>query len=134
MKYIALALAALSIVLASGSLSVASDEAKGRRVFNKCRACHSLAVGISKIGPSLNGIIGRKAGNWKKKNGKLFPYSTAMRQAGKGTKPVIWNELTLKNFLIAPGKYIPGNRMSFPGLKKTKDRDNLLAYLRKATK
>ena len=134
MKYIALALAALSIVLASGSLSVASDEAKGRRVFNKCRACHSLAVGISKIGPSLNGIIGRKAGNWKKKNGKLFPYSTAMRQAGKGTKPVIWNEITLKNFLIAPGKYIPGNRMSFPGLKKTKDRDNLLAYLRKATK
>jgi cytochrome c len=134
MKDIALALAALSIVLASGSLSVASDEAKGRRVFNKCRACHSLAVGISKIGPSLNGIIGRKAGNWKKKNGKLFPYSTAMRQAGKGTKPVTWNEITLKIFLIAPGKYIPGNRMSFPGLKKTKDHDNLLAYLRKATK
>ena len=72
MKYIALALAALSIVLASGSLSVASDEAKGRRVFNKCRACHSLAVGISKIGPSLNGIIGRKVGNWKKKMASFF--------------------------------------------------------------
>lgn len=72
MKYIALAFSTLSIVLASGSLSVASDEAKGRRVFNKCRACHSFAAGISKIGPSLNGIIGRKTGNWKKKLANYF--------------------------------------------------------------
>ena len=72
MKYIALAFTTHSIVLTSGSLSVASDEGKGRRVFNKCRACHSLTAGISKIGPSLNGIIGRKAGNWKKKLANYF--------------------------------------------------------------
>jgi len=134
MRFIALAFITFSILLTSGSLSVASNEAKGKRVFNKCRACHSLATGISKIGPSLNGIIGRKAGNWKKKNGKLFPYSTAMRKAGKGRKPLTWNETTLKSFLAAPRKFIPGNRMSFPGLKKAKDRDYLLSFLRKATK
>jgi len=57
-----------------------------------------------------------------------------MRKAGKGHKALTWNEITLNKFLIAPRKYIPGNRMSFPGLKKAKDRNNLLAYLRKATK
>jgi len=72
MKPIALAITALSVVLASGSVSVAGDEAKGKRVFNKCRACHSLVAGISKIGPSLNGVMGRKAGNWKKKTGNYF--------------------------------------------------------------
>ncbi len=117
MRFIALAFITLSILLTSGSLSVASNEAKGKRVFNKCRACHSLAAGISKIGPSLNGIIGRKAGNWKKKNGKLFPYSTAMRKAGKGRKPLTWNETTLKYFLAAPRKLISCYRMSFTGLK-----------------
>ena len=134
MKFFTLGFITLGFLLASGSLSVASDEAKGKHIFNKCRACHSLAAGISKIGPSLNGIIGRKAGTWKKKNGKLFPYSTAMRKAGNGRKPLTWNAITLKRFLAAPRQFIPGNRMSFPGLKKAKDRDYLLSFLRKAAK
>ena len=134
MRHIAAALTALSVIFAAASVSAAADEAKGKRVFNKCRACHSVATGISKIGPSLNGIIGRAAGSWKKKNGKLFPFSNAMKKAGKGDKPLIWNAKTMNNFLKSPKKFIPGNRMTFPGLKKKADRDNLLAYLAKATK
>ena len=71
MRHIAAALTALSVIFVAGSVFAAADEAKGKRVFNKCRACHSVAVGVSKIGPSLNSIIGRTAGSWKKKNGKL---------------------------------------------------------------
>lgn len=134
MKYIAVILTAFSVVFASGSVSAAGDGAKGKKVFNKCRACHSVAAGVSKIGPSLNGIFGRTAGSWKKKNGKLFPFSSAMKKAGKRNKPLVWTEETLKKFLAAPRKFVPGNRMSFPGLKKAADRDNLMAYLKKATK
>ena len=134
MRHIAAALTALSVIFAAGSVSAAADEAKGKRVFNKCRACHSVAAGVSKIGPSLNGIIGRAAGSWKKKNGRLFPFSSAMKKAGKGDKPLVWNAKTLKSFLKAPKNFVPGNRMTFPGLKKKADRDNLLAYLAKATK
>jgi cytochrome c len=134
MRHIAAAFTALSVIFVAGSVSAAADEAKGKRVFNKCRACHSVAVGVSKIGPSLNGIIGRTAGSWKKKNGKLFPFSSAMKKAGKGNKPLVWNAKTLKNFLKAPKKFVPGNRMSFPGLRKEADRDNLFAFLAKATK
>jgi cytochrome c len=134
MKHIAAALTALSVIFAAGSVSAAADEAKGKRVFNKCRACHSVAAGVSKIGPSLNGIIGRTAGSWKKKNGKLFPFSSAMKKAGKGDKPLVWTATSLKKFLKAPRKFLPGNRMPFPGLKKEADRDNLIAYLVKATK
>ncbi len=134
MKYIAVILTAFSVVFASGSVSAAGDGAKGKKVFNKCRACHSVAAGVNKIGPSLNGIFGRTAGSWKKKNGKLFPFSSAMKKAGKRDKPLVWTEETLKKYLAAPRKFVPGNRMPFPGLKKAADRDNLMAYLKKATK
>ena len=139
MKHIAAALTALSVIFAAGSVSAAGDAAKGKRVFNSCRACHSLAAGVSKIGPSLNGIIGREAGSWKKKNGKLFPFSSAMKKAGKGNaaksiKPLVWTPETLKKYIKAPKKFVPGNRMPFPGLKNAKKLDNLIAYLEKATK
>jgi cytochrome c len=134
MKYIAAALTALSVIITAGSVAAAADEAKGKRVFNSCRACHSVAAGVSKIGPSLNGIFGRTAGSWKKKNDKLFPYSSAMKKAGKGEKPLVWTAETLKKYIAAPKKFVPGNRMPFPGLKNEKKLDNLIAYLKKATK
>jgi len=148
MKHIAAALTALSVVFAAGSVSaagpvssaqavaMAGDAAKGKRVFNSCRACHSLAAGVSKIGPSLNGIFGRTAGTWKAKgSSKVWRFSPAMKKAGKGDKPVVWTAETLKKYLTNPKKFIPGNRMPFPGFKKKVAKtDNLIAYLKKATK
>ena len=43
---------------------------------------------------------------------------------------IVWNETTLDSYLKALRKYITGARMSFQGLKKQTDRDNVIAYLK----
>ena len=62
------------------SSALAADPAKGKMVFKKhqCWICHSLKAGQKKIGPSLYGVIGRKAGTLPG-----FNYSSAMKKAGK---------------------------------------------------
>ena len=79
------AILALSIVpaLAEG------DPAKGEKVFAKCKACHSLEAGVNKVGPSLNGVIGRQAAA-----SESFKYSDAMKNA-----QVSWTPETLDAFL-----------------------------------
>jgi cytochrome c len=115
----------LAFVLAlNGGSAQAGDAAKGKKVFNKCKICHSLKKGKKKIGPSLYGVIGRKAGKVAK-----FKYSKAMKKSA-----VVWDEKSLDAYLTKPKKFIPGTKMIFAGIKKQKDRDNLIAYLKKATK
>jgi cytochrome c2 len=112
-------------VLTIGIASVrAADTKNGKAVFEKCAACHSLEAGKNDIGPSLAGIFGRKAASLED-----FRYSTAMKQSN-----VTWDEHTLDAFIEDPQAFIPGNRMPFDGLKDKQDRDDLLAYLKVATK
>jgi nitrite reductase (NO-forming) len=101
----------------------AGDAGVGQKVFRKCGACHSLEPGRSMIGPSLGGIIGRKAGTEQG-----FTYSPAMKQAN-----ITWTPETLATYLADPQKAVPGNRMPFPGLKSAHDRDDVIAYLLQAT-
>ena len=115
----ALALAAL---LASGP-AMAADAAKGKKVFNKCKACHTLKAGKNRVGPHLAGIFGREAGSVEG-----YKYSKAMMASG-----IVWGEEEIKAYVAAPKKYIPKNKMAFAGLKKEADRDNLIAYLKEAT-
>lgn len=117
-------LAAGVIALASHGALAAGDAAKGEKVFRKCKACHALEAGKKKIGPSLAGMFGRKAGMVEG-----FKYSKAMIESG-----IVWDETTVDAYLANPKKYIPKNRMAFPGLKKQKDRDDVIAYLLDATK
>lgn len=100
------------------------DVAKGKKLFQRCRTCHALKPGTSKYGPSLRGLFGRKAGTAEGYN----RYSPAMKESG-----VAWNAETLDKFLAAPKKFIPGNRMPYPGLKEAADRADLIAYLKQAT-
>ena len=116
-----------AVLLASGQAS-AADVAKGKKVFNKCKACHSLVAGKKKVGPSLHGVFGRTAGTLKG-----FKFSKAMKAAGADRK-IVWDAKTLDEYLAKPRKFIPKTRMVFPGLKKQADRQNLLAYLKEATK
>ena len=91
----------------------------GRLVFRKCQACHSIESGKNMLGPSLAGVIGRKAGTEAGYN-----YSPAMKSAD-----IVWNPQTLDQYLTDPAKVVPGNKMPFPGLKTDHDRTDVIAYL-----
>ena len=120
-----LAILGVSLMMAlGGGAAQAGDAVKGKKVFKKCKACHALKAGKKKVGPSLHGIMGKEAAKMKG-----FKYSKAMKKSG-----VTWDEATLDAFLTKPKKYMKGTKMSFAGLKKKKDRDNVIAYLKEATK
>jgi len=95
------------------------DASAGRLVFRKCQACHSIEPGKNMLGPSLAGVIGRKAGTEAGYN-----YSPAMKSAD-----IVWNPGTLDQYLTDPAKVVPGNKMPFPGLKTEDDRADVIAYL-----
>src|SRR5215472_17644188 len=101
-----------------------TDVAAGREVFRMCQACHSLDPGRNLIGPSLAGLIGRKAGT-----ASGFDYSEAMKQAN-----ITWDGKSLDAYLADPQKVVPGNKMPFGGLKSDLDRQELIAFLEVATK
>lgn len=98
----------------------AGDVAKGKRVYNKCKACHEVQKEKNKVGPHLVELFGRKAGTVTK-----FKYSKAMKNSG-----IVWDEKTLDAYLKKPRAYVKGTRMAFAGLKKAIDRENLIAYLK----
>lgn len=119
---------AISLILSTSLYSslafAAGDAAKGKKVFGKCKACHSIKVGKHGLGPSLAGIIGRKAGG------------AAGYKKYKGMKGAdwTWDEATLSEYLANPRKYTKkktGKKSSMVlKLKKKKDRDNVIAYLK----
>ena len=127
------ALAADAVVTAAPA-HAAGDVKKGKKVFAKCKACHRTVAGKKGVGPNLNGLFGRTAGTLAK-----FKYSKDMKAAG--AKGLVWTEETLFTYLQNPkpfvgsfiGKKKAKTRMVFKGLKKEKDRHNLIAYLKEAT-
>ena len=103
----------------SASPASGGDPVAGRLVFRKCQACHSLEPGKNILGPSLAGIIGRKAGAEPG-----YSYSPALKQAD-----ILWDGKTLDSYLADPQKMVPGNKMPFPGLKTEHDRADVIAFL-----
>jgi nitrite reductase (NO-forming) len=95
------------------------DPAAGKLVFRKCQVCHSLEPGKDVLGPSLAGIIGRKSGAESN-----YAYSPAMKDAN-----LTWDAKTLDGYLDDPQKFVPGNKMPFPGLKTAQDRADVIAFL-----
>ncbi len=98
----------------------AGDAEAGKKVFNKCRACHSVEAGKNMVGPSLAGVAGRKAGEVQG-----FNYSEAMKGAG-----ITWTDENLHKYLADPKTFIPKNKMAFAGLKDETERQNVIAYLK----
>ena len=114
-------MAALAALVAVSTPSLAADIKAGEKVFKKCKACHVVDAEKNKTGPHLVNIMGRKAGTLE----SYTKYSKAMVAAD-----VIWDETTLDAYLEKPKKYIKGTKMAFAGLRKEKDRVNVIAYLK----
>lgn len=102
------------------ALLAAGDAAKGAKVAKKCGACHSFDKGgKNKVGPGLYGILGadKAAGGYK--------YSAALKAVGGA-----WSYADMDAFLANPKAFAKGTKMAFAGIKKPKDRANLIAFLR----
>ena len=114
--------AVLAVGLFAGSAMAEGDVKKGEKVFKRCKACHKVEDGKNGIGPHMFGIMNRKVAAVEG-----FKYSKGM-MAYAETKPV-WDAATLDAFLAKPKKEVKGTKMAFAGLKKEKQRADLIAYL-----
>ena len=110
---------ALLAVAASGEVR-AQDAAAGEKVFGVCRACHQVGeTAKNNVGPSLNGLFGRKAGTIAGYN-----YSAANKDSG-----LTWDEATFREYIKDPKAKIPGTKMIYAGLKDEQRTNDLIAYL-----
>ena len=112
---------ALTLAVLPGTASAAD----GEKVFNKCKACHTLEAGKHRVGPSLAGVVGRKAGTADGYN----------RYKGLKGDDWTWTEDELMAYLENPTKYTQdktGNR-SLMNLKlpKEDERKAVIEYLKK---
>lgn len=121
----ATALAVLaSIVIASHSFAAEGNPARGQRVFGACAACHSLRPNQNMTGPSLADLWNRKAGSLE----SFSRYSPALKSAS-----IVWDNKTLDEWINDPQHVVPGNQMTFAGIKDAGQRADLLAFLKDAT-
>ncbi|MEP7173753.1 MAG: cytochrome c family protein [Aestuariivirga sp.] len=125
MKYHLLGVAAILFMATSHAhaqdAALLGDAEAGANVFKKCQSCHKVGPdAANSIGPVLNGIVGRAAGTVPG-----YHYSAATKDSG-----LVWDETTLKTYLHAPRKLVPGTKMTFSGLPKDKDIADVIAYLK----
>jgi cytochrome c len=91
-----------------------------------CRECHAFDKGDNRIGPTLYGVVGRKAGTVPG-----FDYSESLKDSG-----ITWNEKNLDAWITNPNAVVPGNNMGaiFSGLSDAKERAKIIAFLKSDTK
>lgn len=97
-----------------------ADLENGRRKFGLCRSCHSIEPGGPNMtGPNLHRVFGRKAATHEG-----FNYSDVLKASG-----ITWSPEPLDHWLTKPQEFLPGNKMTFIGVKDPDDRRDLIAYL-----
>jgi len=112
------------VLLFTAAGAQGDEQAAAVAELQKCKICHSLEKGgPNRVGPNLYGMFGRKAGS-----AAGFAYSDAMKQSG-----IVWDDDSVAQFLRAPKDALPGNRMSFPGVKDEAVLRGLVQSLKQAT-
>ena len=102
----------------------AADSENGERLAQMCRTWHTVGEGgVHMIGPNLFGFFGKTAGSADRYN-----YSPPLQEA-----EFIWTPRALDAWLERPARFLPGNRMGYPGVSSASDRADLIAYLLEAT-
>ncbi len=126
-KFVQFSLAVLLLVNSTASyaaIAETGDAIKGKRLFNRCKACHNLTASVrTRLGPNLDGLFGKKAGT-----ATNYKYSKALIEAD-----IIWTEQTIEEWLKKPNAFLPGNKMTFAGMRKQQDRKDLIAFLKQST-
>ncbi|MEQ1696079.1 MAG: c-type cytochrome [Hyphomicrobiaceae bacterium] len=124
---VAAALLAGCCVIATSAAAQTTESGKeatvkaGHFMFeHRCRSCHADDPDLKSYGPSLIGILGRKAGTVEG-----FAYSDAMKASG-----LVWDEATLRGWIADNKGLLPGTRMRHVGVTDTMEQDYLLAYLK----
>jgi len=101
-------------------VKVAAVAAAPPAAFGRCAVCHTADKGgEDKIGPNLYGVYGKAAGKGS------YAFSEEFKSAG-----LVLNEATLHKWLENPRALVPGNRMSFPGIKDPAKRQEIIDYLK----
>lgn len=108
----------IALAIACGLLTPAANAAPPA-AYAVCAACHP-ADGMTGLGPSIQGVYGRKAGT-----GRRFMYSAALRKSD-----MIWDDKSLDAFIADPQKAIPGTLMPFAGVADAKQRAEIIEYLK----
>jgi cytochrome c2 len=114
----------IALTLTASLAHAQGDAARGERYFVDCASCHSLTAGEIGVGPSLAGVIGRKAATLDD-----YRYSPALKRSN-----IVWSPQTLETFIADPQKAVPANRMPYAGLTNAGERADLIAYLQKMSK
>src|SRR5258706_2957648 len=109
--------AAVILACVSSVAIGAGDAKRGAELFGQCAACHSVQPGEHQTGPSLAHIWNRKAGTGE----GFMRYSDPVKRSG-----VTWNEASLDTWLANPAQLIPGNSMTFPGIKDLNARQDVI--------
>ncbi|MBL6928029.1 MAG: c-type cytochrome [Rhodospirillales bacterium] len=129
-KAISFALSGVVALLVAAGPATAGDAANGESIYKKrCKACHAIAPGKNRVGPSLFGVLDRQAGTVPK-----FKYSKSYIEAGEAG--LTWDEEKIIEYLANPKKYmrkVTGNKkakskMVFK-LKKEAERQDVTAYI-----
>ncbi|MDH4439951.1 MAG: cytochrome c family protein [Rhizobium sp.] len=111
----------LAIALPGPALA-AGDPVAGAKAFKVCSACHIATEAKNKVGPTLQGIVGRPVASVAD-----YKYSPAMTAFGAGK---VWDEALLGEYLKAPKTVVKGTKMAYAGVKKDDDLANIIAYLK----
>jgi cytochrome c len=117
------ALLACLVATPAEAADAAQGASEGKAAFNNhCRTCHSPKAGDNRLGPSLGGIVGAKAGTRQGFAG----YSQAMKSSG-----IVWDEQTLDRFIANPDEVVPNNNMKpYKGVPDAAVRKSIVAALK----